>query len=580
MKEKNSKSIAIKSSFLVMLFLTGCQLPKEKRLMVSDMQELLDQSTAETIKNNTPGNPMNFLQDFSKGSVNASNAAANLAAGSPKTGLFEKRFDVIADAVPAKAFFLSLVEDTHYNITVHPDVAGSISLQLKKVTIPQVLETVRNIYGYEYQQTPQGIEILPAAIQTRAFSVNYLDITRGGQSSMQVAAASLSGAAGGATGGGGSASASSLNVTTTADFWKELKIAVESIVGTAEGRKVAVSPLSNLIVVQAMPNELKRVEDFLKKAEISLNKQVILEAKILEVQLNEAYQAGINWGLVGGRMNMAQVGASAVNAATANGRPVSTADLVGSVNITPGNKSSTPLLGNGVSTFGGAFALTTNYQNLATFLDVLSAQGDVHVLSNPRVSTLNNQKALIKVGDDQFFITNISSTSSTVGNTTSNTPSVTFSPFFSGVSLDVTPHVTELDDVLLHIHPTISAVALDNREYTTTDNTGVAQKQTVPLAKTSVRESDSMVKAHNGELVIIGGLMQNKTVNLKQGIPVLGKLPVIGSLFRQTNQSVVKSELIILIRPIVLADGVASRITDVNLNRIQDMNEEIAQGDN
>ncbi len=554
--------------YLMIMPLVACQLPKEKRLMSQEIQEALDNPAVATkARGEESSGSLDSPNDLGS-SLSAS--LAPVLEGTKKPS--QKRFDIMADAVPAKTFFLSLVEDTPYNITVHPKVDGVISLQLKKVSIPQILETVRNVYGFDYRQTPQGIEVLPATLQTRAFPVNYLDISRTGNSALQVSATSLTTAASSGSG----ATSSEVKTTGTSDFWKELQKAVETIVGSAEGRKVAISPLSSLIVVQAMPDELKRVEDFLKKAELSLNRQVILEAKIIEVQLNETYQSGINWGLISGRMNMAQMGSSEVISGlrTLDGNfPIQTKSFPSPVNMKPGT-STTTLSGGSAGTFGGIVAMAVNYKNISTFVELLEAQGDVHVLSNPRVSTLNNQKALIKAGTDQYFITNVSTstTSNGAGGGSTSTPNVTFTPFFSGVSLDVTPQITAEDEITLHIHPTISTVTKDTVEYIIGGDQG---KTSVDLAKSTVRESDSMVKARNGELVIIGGLIQNKTLNLKEGVPVLGKLPVIGGLFNQKAQSTQKSEVVILIRPIVADAGVAAREADKSLGRIQDINEEI-----
>ncbi len=541
-----------------LVLLMGCQLPKNKISMAQEVQDLLDKPGTAGAGGNLP--------------VDLGDSLAATLAPIPEVQkkLAQKRFDIVADQVPAKTFFLSLVEGTPYNITVHPKVEGAISLQLKKVSIPDILETVRNVYGFDYRQTSQGIEVLPATLQTRAFAVNYLDINRTGKSALQVSASSLSaGAAGGTT-----TASSEVSTSSTSDFWKELMTAVQTIIGSAEGRKVAISPLSSLLVVQAMPDELKRVEEFLNKAQISLNRQIILEAKIIEVQLNEAYQAGINWGLISGRINAAQMGSSNVvnGLSTVDGSfPVQNTGFP-AVNMQPGTGTTT-LSGGSITPFGGIVAMAMHYKNMSAFVELLEGQGDVHVLSNPRVSTLNNQKALIKAGNDKYFITNVSTTttSSTSGPSTV-TPNVTFTPFFSGVSLDVTPQITGDNEITLHIHPTVSSVTNDKVTYTLNN-----QVTEVPLAKSTVRESDSVVKAHNGELVIIGGLIQNKTLNIKEGIPVLGKLPLIGGLFSQKAQSTQKSEIVILIRPTVVAAGVASLETDKSLSRIQDINEEIVE---
>lgn len=582
--------------FVMILFFAGCQfqLPRDKqkasgKAMVAELEE---------------GYVGNVALNTKSGRALPENVKLALKPSLPFTsskalGTPDKQFDLFAEQTPARTFFLSLVEGTGYNITVHPDVDGKISLQLKKVTIPQVLDTVRNVYGYDFRQTPQGIEVLPATLQTRAFSVNYLDINRGGQSETQVSAGTLksSGGQSGTSGTSGSYAGSMPSTSTTGgqqslvvnskittsnktNFWTELKAAVETIIGTGEGRQVAVSPMSSLIVVQAMPNELKRVADFLKSADLALNRQVILEAKILEVELNDSFQAGINWSLVSGRINSTQFGGDVI------AKPLNPGDTFPTLNtnlktmgIVQGQVTkAAPAASAGV--FGGAFALSTSFKNLSSFIEVLGAQGKVHVLSSPRVSTLNNQKALIKVGSDRFYVTNISSTTTSIGNAAQTAPSVTFDSFFSGIALDVTPNITNEDEITLHIHPTISDVQDDVKNLPMTDGQGNIQQQPYPLAKSSVRESDSMVKARSGEMVVIGGLMQNQSSEKKEGIPVLKDLPGFGHLFRHTVQVAKKSELVILLKPTVVHTDTWSETTDNTLNRFRKMNEEIEKDEN
>jgi len=572
--------------------LAGCQLPADKRnsnkVLICTLKEA-SRDNAAIKKSGALQLPDNVKMAF--------RPTPRSSTGNHGVAL-QKRFDLVADQVPARTFFLSLVEDTSYNITVHPDVSGAISLQLKKVTIPEVLETVRNVYGYDFRQTPQGIEVLPAALQTRAFSVNYLDLGRAGKSETQVSAGTLKSSGGSGSGtsstsgssgytpppatsttGGTGATPLTVNskvtTSTNTNFWVELKTAVETIVGSGEGRKVAISPMSNLIVVQAMPDELKRVEAFLKSADLSLNRQVILEAKILEVELNDSFQAGINWSLVSGRIQSTQFGGDVIKTPLNPGDkfPVSNGQLA-AMSAVPGQVPGN-LPASSVGVFGGVFALSTNFKNLGTFIEALGAQGKVHVLSSPRVSTLNNQKALIKVGSDRFFVTNVSTTTSAVGTTATQTPNVTFDTFFSGIALDVTPNITGEDEVTLHIHPTISDVQDDQKTFSLN-----GQTQTYPLAKSSVRESDSMVKARSGEMVVIGGLMQDQTTDLKEGVPLLKDLPGFGHLFRHTVQKTKKSELVILLKPMVVHNNTWSEAIDNTLDRFQKLNRGMIKDEN
>ena len=171
----------------------------------------------------------------------------------------------------------------------------------------------------------------------------------------------------------------------------------------------------------------------------------------------------------------------------------------------------------------------------------------MQVLSSPRVSTMNNQKAVIKVGSDEFFVTKVSSETTASGGATTTAPEVELTPFFSGIGLDVIPQIDENGDVILHIHPTISEVKDQTKVFTVGGVT-----QALPLAFSTVRETDSIIRAKNGQVVVLGGLMQNLSRDETSSTPFLGDLPLIGALFRHTRKVSRKSELVILLKPIVI----------------------------
>lgn len=180
-------------------------------------------------------------------------------------------------------------------------------------------------------------------------------------------------------------------------------------------------------------------------------------------------------------------------------------------------------------------------------ISLLNTQGDAQVLSSPRVSTVNNQKAVIKVGSDEFFVTEVSSsTTSGTGGTTTN-PELTLTPFFSGIALDVTPQISAEGEVILHIHPSVSEITDQLKNITVG-----GQSFQLPLAFSTVRESDSVVKAKNGQVIVIGGLMQNSTVDDSAGVPGASEVPFFGELFKQKQKRNRRSELVILLRPIVI----------------------------
>lgn len=196
----------------------------------------------------------------------------------------------------------------------------------------------------------------------------------------------------------------------------------------------------------------------------------------------------------------------------------------------------------GGSAAGSLIGLAFQTSNFAALLDFLESQGNVHVLSSPRIATLNNQKAVLKVGTDEFFVTNVSTTTTT-GTATTSTPSVTLQPFFSGIALDVTPRIDENNEIILHVHPSVSLVST----VTKTVNTGVGGTLVMPLASSSISETDSIVRARDGQIVAIGGLMRQATFDDQSGLPGLPK-----AVFGQTNKRTEKRELVILLKPTVV----------------------------
>ncbi|MCO4204998.1 pilus (MSHA type) biogenesis protein MshL [Aeromonas taiwanensis] len=466
----------------------------------------------------------------------------------------EKRMRIAAHDVDAVEFFGSLFKGSRYSVAVHPGVAGVISVELKDVTLQEALATVGDMYGFDVQRKGNVFHVYPAGLRTETIPVNYLMMARRGLSRTSVSTGGVtandnndngnnnnfdnglnnsgsnnnSNSFDNGNNGNGNSNGTRIETDSNNDYWTDLRDALQTLIGSGEGRAVITSPQAGLVTVRAYPKELKAVRDFLEQSGEHLKRQVVLEARILEVSLNEGYEQGVDW--------------SGLSASWDGGK-----GITGGGSLLDSPIASTP---NQIfRALGGGAGFTISDGNFNVAVSLLKTQGDVNTLSSPRVTATNNQKAVIKVGTDEYFVTNASTTTTTSGNSAPIvTPNVELTPFFSGIALDVTPQIDEQGRVLLHIHPSV----IDTEEQSKTINVGTTDPLVLPLAKSSIRESDTVVQANNGDIVVIGGLMKTDKQEIVSKVPLIGDIPWVGEAFTNRRESNRKVELVIMLKPTVV----------------------------
>ncbi|QPK64994.1 pilus (MSHA type) biogenesis protein MshL [Methylomonas sp. LL1] len=456
-------------------------------------------------------------------------------------------FNISVHEVEAREFFMSLVVDSQENMVVHPDVTGRISLELKNVSIPQVLSAVQKVYGYDYNKTDIGYIIYPATLQTKIFKIDHIDLLREGSSNTRVSSGQISTGgrisnrsgqdqslnntdSNGSNRASTSTSGSWITTSSKTDFWDELQQSLSAVVDVSPmaansdelsnpqtGSKVVINKQTGIVVVRANPSQMREVEKLIASTQGQIGRQVVIEAKILEIILDDQHQDGVNWA------SIVREGSQAFLTAT-NPLPsivAQTADV---------------------------FTIGLHAGDFYAFIELMESQGKTNILSSPRISTLNNQKAVIKVGQDEYFITDVSSNNNSSAATTTFTQDITWTPFFSGIALDVTPQIADDNKITLHIHPSITRVENQTKDFSIN-----GEENSIPMALNTVRESDSIVHAENGQIIVIGGLMQETRDENQQGVSLLSRIPYLGTAFRENKGTGSKSELVILLKPTIIA---------------------------
>jgi MSHA biogenesis protein MshL len=457
-------------------------------------------------------------------------------------------FSISVRDADVRDVFLLLSKDSGINIIADSDVTGKISVDFTNLILESALYAITRPLGYTFRMDKGFIRVSKPILETRTFKINYTTGKRYSTSTMN-AAITGEGIQGGmtaptsninlnltgSTGTVQGTQATSLygqgnvQVTTsgTSDFWKEIQRGLEVIIfgdskggseseggfsrGDTSGKKLVINELAGVILVTDYSDNMERIKDFLNDIEMAVRKQVMIQAHIIEVSLNDDYQFGIDWEVIA-RSGM------------------------DSLTFSQGL-----LIEPATEVFQVDFERRRFTEEITALLDAMEEQGQVNVLSSPKVSTMNNQKAVIKLTTREVsWVTN------TFLNAEGNVLSSYTNPQVDevGLFLDVTPQIDDNGMITMQIHPSVSDKLKDS---ISPDGTS-----TKPII--NVREADTMIKVKNGQTIVIAGLITDKISESVRKVPLIGDIPLFGALFRQTIQKKSKSELVILLTPYVLND--------------------------
>ena len=470
----------------------------------------------------------------------------------PRPGKRKKleTYTVVVNQVPIRELLFSMARDADLNLDIDSDISGKITMNAIDQTLPKILDRIESQADITYFLEGDTLKVKADKPYLHVYHVDYLNISResGGKVSVSTeigATSSGISTTGGGSGGGSSNSENKANSDieneSINEFWTTITLNIGGILGQeinassgsrlVTGNNIIVNRESGIIAVRATSKEHKSIKGFIDQVVGSAQRQVLIEATIAEVQLSDKYQAGIDWSVVS---ETAIVGGNTV--LTKGGIQ----DVIG------GSLGSSPF-------FQLATSGTINGNPLNITLKALETFGDVKVLSSPKVMTLNNQTAILKVVDNEVYFNidvnvvpgSVTSNALTTVDTTVNTVPV-------GIVMAVTPFIDEGDAVTLNIRPTISRII----DFVDDPNPLLAEQGVVSqIPVIQVREIETMLKVDDSETAVIGGLMQDQINKENRGVPILSSIPLLGALFSYTEENYVKSELVIFIRPVIVEDA-------------------------
>ena len=502
----------------------------------------------------------------------------------PKPTLRPETYTVVVNGVKVQELLFALARDAKLNVDIHSGITGVVTLNAIDQTLPQLLTRIAKQVDMRWELDGPNLAVMPDSPYLHIYRIDYVNMERltAGATGVSSQIGSISGSGGGGSGVSGAAGAngSITTVRNTSDnkFWATLERNIKDILhetdkilpagapqpaslqapsgapgapGAApstpsatfrEAASVIVNAEAGIVVVRATARQHEKIQEFLDQVLANVKRQVLIEATIAEVSLNNQYQQGINWAALRTR-----------GLTTTTGNQVSLGGVTATPQLPP-NVTGT-ISGSGLpsaSAIPNILTLAAGGGSIAGVLQLLDSFGTVRVLSSPKLSVLNNQTALLRVVDNIVYF-NVQVSLAAATNISAPTTAVNTTPVTVpvGFVMNVTPQISDDDTILLNVKPTTTRLV----KFVNDPNPSLAASTPNQIPQLRMREMESLIKVNSGQIAVLGGLIEDSVNDIEDTIPIVNSIPILGSLFSSRNRNNTKTELVVFLRPIVVKDA-------------------------
>ena len=448
-----------------------------------------------------------------------------------------EKYTVVVNEVPVKELLFALARDAQINVDIHPAIEGVVTINAIDQTFPQILDRIARQVDLRYELSGDNLYIQPDNPFLRTYTIDYVNLSRVTTSTNTVSTQIASTSGGESGGGSGNTSTTDVTTESTHHFWARLVSNISAILGEettgASGGQVPVTttvipnPESGVLSIRATASEHEEIQSFIDQVLVSAKRQVLLQITIVEVRLNQDYQAGIDWDFIDRNLT----GISLISTTLA-GVPLVPAAL--SSFVLDARVDDTP----------------ESERSLTATITLLDEFGDTKILSSPQIMVLNNQTAMLKVVENiVYFEIDVETIAGALGALPVTTFDTTAKTVPLGIVMTVTPYIDSSDVITLNVRPTISRRFGDGVADPNPAFAGGIQNIVPEIA---VREMESVLRLVNGQIGVLGGLMTDETLDTDAGLPGVKDLGFFGNLFKSTSAQYTKTELIIFLRPTII----------------------------